>query len=127
MNTMTTSTHISRFLATAALCAFGAAQATISTAGDADGVRSITVKFADLNLSNPQGAAALYSRIASAAREACEYSRYQEFAEARAQATICVHHAIAEAVTKVNQPALIAVYNAKNRQPLPLPVALASN
>ena len=55
------------------------------------------------------GALVLYERIRVAAHSACSYFWFKTAAyEAR-----CVQNAIAEAVTKVNQPALSAVYNAK--------------
>jgi UrcA family protein len=73
------------------------------------------VKFTDLKISNPSGALVLYERIRAAAQGACSYYWFKTDAdEAR-----CVHDAIANGVTKVNQPALSAVYNAKNKTPLP--------
>ena len=36
----------------------------------------------------------------------------------------CVHKAIADAVTKVNQPELFAIYNSKNHEPRPILVAM---
>jgi len=69
------------------------------------------VKFADLNISNPSGALVLYERIRAGAQGACSYYWFHTDAdEAR-----CVHDAIANAVAKVNRPALSAVYNAKNK------------
>lgn len=51
----------------------------------------------------------LYERIRTAAQSACNYFWFKTDAdEAR-----CVQNTIAKAVTKVNQPALTAVYNAK--------------
>ena len=70
---------------------------------------SVTVKYADLDIAAPPGALVLYERIRVAAHSACSYFWFKTAAyEAR-----CVQNAIAEAVTKVNQPALSAVYNAK--------------
>lgn len=87
------------------------------SAGAADGteVRKITVKFGDLNASSPEGAAALYARIRSAAQSVCSQS-LDPFAT---RAESCVHKAIADAVTKVNQPTLFLVYNQHYRPPLP--------
>ena len=84
-------------------------------AADATQVRSITVKFGDLNLTNPEGAAALYARIRSAARTVCSPSEYPFGTEYAA----CVHKSIADAVTKVNRMELFAVYNQHNRPALP--------
>lgn len=68
--------------------------------------RKITVKFADLDISTPEGAAALYSRIRTAARNVCPQPD-----DPWRTSDSCVHEAIADAVTKVNQPMLFAVYN----------------
>jgi UrcA family protein len=82
------------------------------------------VKFGDLTLSNPQGAATLYRRIAAAARDVCgSYDLDRWNLGSRASLNACVHKAIADAVTKVGQAELFAVYNAKNHQPLPITVA----
>ena len=87
-------------------------------AGAADTTRSITVKFGDLNVSNAEGAAALYARIRSAAKSVCapEQSPSDPFStDFRA----CVHKAIADAVTKVNRMELYTVYNQHNTPALP--------
>ena len=76
---------------------------------------SLTVKFADLNISKPTGAAVLYARIDAAAKNACSFYWFKSDADEER----CVHDAIANAVMKVNQPALFVVYNAKNKTQLP--------
>lgn len=85
-------------------------------AGAADPTEAprITVKFGDLNVSNPQGAAALYARIRSAAKTVCVpgESRLSPLVDA------CVHKAIADAVIRVNRMELYGVYNQHNKPPL---------
>jgi UrcA family protein len=76
---------------------------------------SRTVKFADLNVSNPSDAHVLYMRILAAAQVVCSYHAFATDAD-KAR---CVRNATADAVTKINQPALSAVFNAKNRTPAP--------
>lgn len=90
-------------------------------AGAADGTegRSITVKFADLNVSSPEGAAALYARIRSAAKAVCSDSSSSDYPFRPGFGT-CVHKAIADAVTKVNRMELYAVYNQYNQPALPI-------
>lgn len=86
-------------------------------AGAAD-ARSITVKFGDLNVSSPEGAAALYARIRSAAKTVC--SPAESSADPfRTEFSACVHKAIADAVTKVNRMELYTVYNQHNTPALP--------
>ena len=96
--------------------AFGFAAA--SPAADSPEVRSITVKYADLNLSTPEGAAALYGRIRGAARNVCAASGVRDLS-VRSGEEACVHKAILDAVTSVNKPALFAVYNDHNKTHLP--------
>ena len=79
--------------------------AIAASASDDSGLRKITVKFGDLDVSSSQGAATLYSRIRSAALKVC--SQPDPIWNSRS----CVDKAVAEAVTKVNRPALFAVYN----------------
>jgi UrcA family protein len=124
MNTMTTSTQIRRLIATAILGALASGFAGVSAATDS-GARSMTVRYGDLDLSNPQGAATLYRRIVQAGRAVCDSSDSSPWALAAMHN--CVNKAVADAVTKVGQPQLIAVYNAKNPQPLPLILATAQN
>ena len=72
-----------------------------------------TVKFADLDMSNPSSAHVLYRRIRAAAQVVCStYFFATDTDKAR-----CVRDATADAVTKIDQPALSAVYSANNRTP----------
>lgn len=115
MNTITPSSSLRGLIATAI---FGALASSFSPvcAADAGGKPvSLTVKFADLNISQPAGAAVLYRRIKAAAENACSFYIFESDADQER----CIHGAIANGVTKVNRPALFAVYNAKNKTPLP--------
>ncbi|HEV7431942.1 MAG TPA: UrcA family protein [Steroidobacteraceae bacterium] len=88
-------------------------------------VRQVVVQFGDLNLSNPQGAVALYRRIAAAANDVCgAHDVTVRTFGYRASVDACVHKAISGAVTKVGRTELVAIYNAKYHQPVP--VALVS-
>jgi UrcA family protein len=126
MNTITPSTRFRGLIATAIVSAFASSFAVVCAAADSRDTVSEVVKFGDLNVSNPQGAATLYRRIAAAARDVCgPYEIDSWHPGARASFNACVHKAIADAVTKVGRPELFAIYNAKNRQPLPITVASA--
>ena len=108
MNTSTASTGLRGLIATAIFGALASSFSAVSAADTSSSV-SITVKFADLKISNPSSAHVLYERIRAAAQGACSYYWFKTDAdEAR-----CVHDAIANAVAEVNQPELSAVYNAK--------------
>jgi UrcA family protein len=120
MNTMTASIDLRRLIAVAILGAFASGFAAVGTAGNTV-TRSVTVKYADLNIADPEGAAALYRRIVRAAEEVCQLP--DDSVGNMSDVNACEHKAIADAVTKVGHPQLIAVYNAKNRQPLPITLA----
>ncbi len=114
MKTSTQPHHSNTWLAmlVIASCSLGAAQAAVPH--DSYDVRSEKVSFADLNLSSPAGAAALYGRIEKAARNVCGpdniLGRHFEWQG-------CCKSAIAAAVGKVNSPLLTAVHESKNGGP----------
>jgi UrcA family protein len=114
--TMKTSTAFTGLRGLTAAAIFGALAASFSAVSAADPSSvSIGVKFADLNIAKPSGAFVLYNRIQAAAKGACSYYWFEKDAdEAR-----CVRDAIANAVTKINQPELSAVYNTKYKTSAP--------
>jgi UrcA family protein len=93
--------------------ACGVAFLGISTLSFANGLdlREVTVKYGDLDVSRPEGAIVLYKRIRAAAKEVCSPDYYGF--SASIQVDSCIDTSIAQAVAKVNQPALSAVLNAK--------------
>jgi UrcA family protein len=121
MNTLLTSTNLSRLISTALFGAVALSWGTMSIAGNDSDVPQAIVKFGDLNLSNPQGATALYHRLSSAAAIVCR-PLYDGSLSSMNHVQTCVHKAIADAVTKVNRAELFAVYNAQG-QPRPIVVA----
>jgi UrcA family protein len=124
MNTLNTSTNLSRLISTAIFGAFTLSWGAMSIAGDESDAPQAVVKFADLNLSNPQGAATLYHRIWSAAGTVCRPQDDGSLAST-SRVQICVHKAIEDAVTKVNRAELFAVYNSKSSQLRPIVIAQA--
>jgi len=69
--------------------------------------------YADLNISSPSGAAALYARIKAAANGVCWTLDGRDL-QSKTDFNRCVYKAIADAVAKVDQPALNSIYIAKN-------------
>jgi len=122
MNATTTSTPLRGLIVTAIFSTVALSFASISTASDSTEAREVTVQYADLNVSTSRGAVALYSRIRAAAEGLCSTLNHGDLSS-KMHRDACVHQSIADAVTKVNQGALFAVYNAKNAQPLPVIVA----
>jgi UrcA family protein len=124
MKTLITSAKLPRLVTTTIFGALAFGCGALSIAADLSEVPQAVVKFGDLNLSNRQGAATLYNRIVAAAQEVCKSFDTDPYGRASyAKLDACVHKAIADAVTKVGQPELLAVYNARHRQPLPNTVA----
>ena len=70
---------------------------------------SVTVRYADLNLSSAAGANTLYRRIVGAARFSCGYEGKSLREQMQWQS--CVKSAVADAVATVNSPNLTAIYN----------------
>jgi len=66
MNTMTPSSGPRGLIATAILGALASSVSAVSAADAGTEPVSLTVKFADLNVSQPRGAAVLYGRINAA-------------------------------------------------------------
>jgi UrcA family protein len=108
-----TRSFVRRCVAVAICGSFALGLATTASASDE---RSITVKFADLDVASPQGAAELYGRIDKAARTVCALTGWPGIYPS--QFNNCVHKSITDAVTKVNQQALYTVYNEHNKTPL---------
>ena len=78
-------------------------------------VRSITVKFADLDLSKAAGADALYRRIRTAASIVCDSASDNLYRWRGREYKKCFNTAVANAVDKVNNPILTAMHRAKSK------------
>jgi UrcA family protein len=111
MNT-TTSTRLRTQVAGAILSALAFSFATVSHADDGTAPPQVIVKFADLDVSTSQGAAALYGRIHRAAVDVC--SRMYVIEQAyKWHKNACLQKVIGDAMIKVNRPALSAVFASK--------------
>ncbi|MHB8476153.1 MAG: UrcA family protein [Steroidobacteraceae bacterium] len=78
------------------------------TAGAQESPPSKTVRYGDLDISNPEGAKALYHRIRAAARDVCGLSTAGDPLQ-RVAMQSCVDTAIDNAVRKVDAPALTSL------------------
>ena len=88
--------------------------AALSTGARAADVAQVHVKYADLDISSPAGAAVLYQRIRFAATQVCGMPDPRELARL-ANAKACTDKAIADAVAAVENDTLADVYQAKTR------------
>ena len=68
-----------------------------------DGVPSITVQFADLDLDRKAGIATLYARLDGAARRVCDQ---QADLRAKQAYRVCVNKSLSAAVARIDRPML---------------------
>jgi UrcA family protein len=84
----------------------------------ATGESNIKVKFRDLDLSKPEGVAALYQRIERSARLVCTDSSSPWDAGRVETFKRCYQGAIEDAVSSINQPQLTALHQSKTTKPV---------
>jgi UrcA family protein len=120
MNTLNPRTAIRGIAATVLTAALGGGLTQVASAAEDGFVLQQVVKYGDLNLSNPQGAATLYARIRAAAANVCRPFAGDNSLRSNSE---CMHKAITDAVIKVDQPELFAIYNAKNGTSKPVVLA----
>ncbi len=125
MKTLITSNPLSPLITTAIFGALALSAGAVCRAADSADLRQVVVSFRDLNPATRQGATVLYGRIAAAADEVCKSYAADWDPIARARMHACVHKAIADAVIKVGQPELLAIYSARSHLPVPAKVAVA--
>jgi UrcA family protein len=86
----------------------------VSAATPDDESSSIAVKFHPQDLSTQEGARVLYRKLVRAAEEVCPTNSASPFVPSPAVAE-CRAQSIARAVFKINNPSLVAVYNASTK------------
>ena len=103
----------------AALCAgaLTAAQANDKDEGRIVEGENTVVKFGDLNLQNPEGVEALYRRIQHAATKVCWDAQDIHVLTEIARRD-CMEHAVAKAVSDVNNRYLTTLYTRKSSKAL---------
>jgi UrcA family protein len=81
-------------------------------AADADvTTQTINVFYPDLNLTKSQDARVLFMRLENAAKDICGDAFETPYLSERANVEQCQKNAIANAVVKIDQPRLTAVYD----------------
>lgn len=109
------SSNVRRLLSSAAVLAtMVAGTALADDAATAPTVRTVHVRYEDLNLSSQAGSERLYRRITNAAREACSEPDPRDLAGWSA-ARKCESLAVAKAVADLNSPQLAMVFAAHSR------------
>jgi UrcA family protein len=111
---MISTSNKSRLLAAVAgLVIFAAG--TAASAADRDGVRTLRVNAADLNLASDVGSATLYQRITWAAHQVCSESNTRDLA-AQIRVRKCEHEAVARAVNDLGSPRLAMLYASRTKR-----------
>jgi UrcA family protein len=116
---MNTTNIATRLIAGAIVTALISSLSSLASAAEGTDSLQKTVKYASASVASEQGAATLYNRIRIASEEVCSPLEHGDLSS-RMHAYACAHKAIADAVSQVNQPALTAVYNARNGAALPM-------
>lgn len=76
---------------------------------------TMTVSFAELDITKPQGLKVLYSRIENAARIVCGVEHSPQLLERTRHARTCYTTAVDDAVRQINRPTLTALHRTKTR------------
>ena len=84
----------------------------LANAAPPDQIPSVTVHFADLDLSHSQGVTVLYRRLKDAAETVCAAQKGRDLGS-QMRFKVCWQAALGTAVAKVAQPALTAYYRAQ--------------
>lgn len=119
-----TSSPLRTLIAGAVLSALALGFATASRAEEGAAAPKVIVKFADLDVSTSQGAMALYRRIHGAAANVC-WRMYESNEVYKLNKDACLQKVIADAVAKVNEPAVSAVFASKYGVSAPVVLAAA--
>ena len=120
---MNTTNIATRLIAGAIFTALIGSLSSIASAAEGTDSPQQTIQYTDLSVSSAQGAATLYNRIRMASEEVCSPLSHGDL-PSKMNAEACMHKAIADAVSQVNQPALTAVYNDRNGGSLPMIAAV---
>src|SRR5882672_4272907 len=118
MNPVTHTKGFRRLSATALCGVIASSFAALPAAADSFSPLEVTVKFGDLDVSSPQGAAVLYNRIWAAAEQVCSPFESSRLG-AKMRLDACIDKAISTAIATVGQPELSRVYGAKRRTSAP--------
>jgi UrcA family protein len=99
--------------ASALTLAFATIPAHAGAPATRDDAPRVAVKYGDLDLATDAGAAALYRRIADAARDVCPGYYVSRDLQYRRNVTACRDDAVARAIQSVGSPRLAAIQAAR--------------
>ena len=113
---------LARFLGASlvAIAGLTIADAAAAQTNDLDGVRSVHVEYADLNLGSRAGAPEMLARIDDAARRVCGDNVDLRSLERRAQFQRCKTGTVARAVHALDAPLVTAMVGPNGSDPVVL-------
>jgi UrcA family protein len=100
-----------------AVASFALSIGTIAHADSTSELRSVTVKYADLNTTNVEGAAVLYHRLTNAAKSVCRDLEPGRSLGLMSVYNSCIQKALSNAVADVDRPAVSAYAAARGVVP----------
>jgi UrcA family protein len=92
---------------------FGVIAETTDTSAN---IRSVTVRYVDLDLNTPAGVEELYARLRTASRSVCNVGERQSLVQAMA-AKSCYTQVLGAAVDEAKLPTLTALHHADSGRP----------
>ena len=107
MNALTIAARRRTLIAAALFGAVASGLTALPAVADSLDPPRMSVRYGDLNVDSPEGAAVLYVRIQNAARNVCLQFGGRGL-DTYAQREACIHKAILGAFAKANVPALYA-------------------
>lgn len=118
---------LNTLILTATLATLSQAALAASThRSNGDDPKQLIVRYADLDLSKPAGAAQLYHRLQNAAEAVCSSLESRELAR-KSMFRNCVSESMEGAVTQVNRPSLSTFYRGKFPEQKSAAVEIASS
>ena len=113
---MTSITSQTQRLTRAGIAAFAVCSSLVAYSASAEPkAKTLTVSYADLDLSKPAGAQTLYKRIKAAARSVCGPTDRYTYSTPSHAFRQCFDKAIADAVAQVDRPSLTALHREETR------------
>jgi UrcA family protein len=100
---------MNRFTTVIAIFALALIQQTAHASAPTDELRTVTVRFADLDLDHMPGAAAMYHRLKYAAEQACSPLQGRDLAS-QSRFGRCTKESVAASIAKVDRPMLTQYY-----------------
>jgi UrcA family protein len=88
--------------------------------------KSLTVQFADLDLSKSEGAATLFNRIKGAAMKVCSAHSGGTTLRGKQQHAACVEFALSNAIARVDRPELTDYVASRASSKTKAPIKVAS-